>query len=137
GFRVNGVLVAEAGVSASPLISSGRTYVNMTGAAATGVAFANPTSQNAVISYYFTTTDGIDFGSGAFTLAAGQQFATFFDQAPFNCPPNIEGTFTFSASSPIGVIALQSLTNQVGNFLYTSIPLAPVTGASPDPVLLA
>jgi hypothetical protein len=133
---VNGVLAAEAGVPASPPISSGRTYVNLNVPVTTGISFANSGGQDAVISFYFTNATGTDFGHGSFTLTASHQMAAFLNQPPFNGPSSMEGTFTFSSSVPVGAVALQGLTNQRGEFLYTTVPLAPVSGSTPDTVII-
>jgi hypothetical protein len=136
GERVNGVLVSEAALPASPSILSGRTYVNLNAPVTTGVALANPGSQDAVISFYFTDATGTDFGRGSFTLTANSLMQTYLNQPPFNGPPSLEGTFTFSSTVPLGAVALQGLTNQAGEFLYTTVPLAPITGSTSDPVLI-
>ena len=145
-YRANGVLVAEAGVPSSPPALSGRIYMNLNGSAATGIAFANPSSQDSAISFYFTDTTGTDFGSGSFVLPANHQIAVFLDQSPFNVRSSTgglfnsgwstEGTFTFNSSIPVGAAALQGLINERGEFLYTTVPVAPVTGSSPDPVIV-
>src|SRR5262249_44631238 len=134
--RVDGILVAEAGISAAPSISSGRTYVNLNAPMTTAISFANTNSQNALISFYFTDTGGNDFGYGTFTLTVGQQMSAFLNQPPFNAPSSMEGTFTFSSSNPVGAVSLQGLTNEAGNFLYTTLPMAPVSGPTPNPVIV-
>jgi hypothetical protein len=65
GFRQNGVLVTEAGVPASPLIESGRIYAAIGGPVNTGVAIANPNGRAATITFFFTDTDGNNFGEAA------------------------------------------------------------------------
>jgi hypothetical protein len=133
--RVNGVLVADASAPASPSISSGRTYVNLNSPVSTGISFANPGAQDAVISFYFTNAVG-DFGSGVFTLPAGSQMAAFLNQPPFNAP-SMEGTFTFTSSVPVGAVAQQTMTNQRGELLYTTLPFGPVSGSASNPVTIS
>src|ERR1041385_575216 len=48
GFADTGVLVTEAGVPATPLIQTGRFYVQVTGVRNTGIAVANPGAQDAI-----------------------------------------------------------------------------------------
>jgi len=130
GFGSTGVLVTEAGVPATPLIQTGRVYVQLNGVRNTGIAMANPGLQDAVVSFNFTDTNGNTFGAGNITVPAGQQIAKFLNEAPFNSTPFMEGTFTFSSSVPVTVIALRTLVNERGDFLVTTLPVADLS-ASP------
>lgn len=120
GLRQNGVLVTEAGVPGMSAMLSGRTYAEVNGIINTGVAFANPNSGPAVVSFSFTDQNGNDSGQGSFTLDANAQIARFLDQAPFNVSGGFFGTFSFSSSAAIGVIALRTIVNERGEFLVTT-----------------
>src|SRR5207249_1139428 len=128
GFRSNGVLVSEAGVPAMAPVSAGRVYVEVNGAVNTGIAFANPNNQDAVISFYFTDAAGMDFGQGSFTLSSNGHTAAFINQSPFNGSRSMLGTFTFTSSLPVAVIAVRGFTNEHGEFLITTLPVAPQIG---------
>src|SRR5262249_23551774 len=54
GFRQNDVLVSEASAPASPLIQSGRIYAEMDRRVNTGLALANPNSEAALVTFFFT-----------------------------------------------------------------------------------
>ena len=136
GFRQNGILVSEAGVPASPLVSSGRIYAEVDGPVNTGLAIANPNDSAATIDYFFTDANGVDSGNGSFSLAANAQTAKFLDQDPFNAPAATQGSFTFSSSVPISVIALRGNTNDRGEFLMTTLPVASLTPATEDTIYL-
>jgi len=129
GFRQNGVLVTEASVPASPLIRNGRIFAEVQGAVNTGIAIANPNSEPASISFYFTDTAGNNFASGSITLAAKSQMSSFLNEEPFYrqtsaAPPLASArTFTFSSSLPVGVIALRGFTNERSEFLITTMPV--------------
>lgn len=123
GFRQNNVLITEAGVPATPLIRSGRIYAEVSGPVNTGVAIANPNNLPAAVSFYFTGTGG-NTGSGTTTVPANGQIAAFLDQAPFNAAKPLTGTFTFTSSVPVAVTTLRGLTNERGEFLITSLPVA-------------
>ena len=137
GFRQNGILVTEAGVPASALIRSGRTYAEVNGPVNTGIAIANPNGQPATISFSFTDSNGGDFGAGTTTIDANSQIAAFLDQPPFNAGNSVNGTFTFTSSTPVSVIALRGLTNERGEFLLTTLPVldlnSPPSGATMFP----
>ena len=124
GFTFGGVLVSEAGVPASPLIESGRIYAEVAGAVNTGLAIANPNSGPATVTFNFTDSSGTDFGNGTTTIAAGGQIAKFLNQDPFNSGDNVNGTFTFTSDVPISVVALRGLSNERGDFLITTLPVA-------------
>ena len=124
GYRENNVLVSEAAVPASPLISSGRLYAEVSSFVNTGVAMANPNGQPVTVNFHFTDTTGADFGQGSTIIPANGQIAKFLNQAPFNGGSALMGTFTFTASQPISVIALRGLTNERSEFLITTLPVA-------------
>ena len=130
GFTSGGVLVSEAGVPASPLIESGRIYAEVAGAVNTGLAIANPNSGPATVTFNFTDSTGTDFGSGTTTIAAGGQIAKFLNQDPFNSGDNVNGTFTFTSDAPISVVALRGLSNERGDFLITTLPVAALATTS-------
>src|SRR5262249_23742832 len=90
-YHSNGVLVSEASVPLSPLVSSGRTYVEVSDTTNTGVAFANPGDDDAVISFYFTDASGRDFGNGSLTIPGKRQVSAFLTEAPFNLRNNLYG----------------------------------------------
>lgn len=123
GFRTNGVLVSEAGVSASALIQSGRIFAEIGGTVNTGLAIVNPNSQVANVSFYFTDTTGSNFGAGSTTIPANSKIAAFLNQSPFVGRASLSGTFTFSSSVPVSAVALRGLTNERGDFLITTLPV--------------
>lgn len=124
GYRQNGVLVSEAGVPASTVLQFGRIFAEVNGPVNTGLAIANPNGTDATISFYFTDANGNNFGAGSTTISAYNQMARFLDQAPFSGGSSVSGTFSFTSSIPVAVIALRGFTNERGEFLITTLPLA-------------
>jgi len=135
-LRQNGILVSEAGVPATKLVTAGRLYAEIDGSVDTGIAIANPSGADATISFTFTDTTGRDFGSGTTTIPAGGQIARFLSQAPFNGTAPLRGAFTFNSSVPVAVIALRGFTNQRGEFLITTLPIAGTEASSREPANL-
>ena len=131
-----GVLISEAGVPAAELIQEGRIFAEVNGPVNTGLAIANPNGEMAIISFYFTDTSGTSFSNGSFELDAHQQTAKFLDQQPFNGGSTVLGTFTFESSVPIAVIALRGFTNEAGEFLMTTLPVAPLSSSSEETVYI-
>jgi sugar lactone lactonase YvrE len=124
GFRQNNVLVTEASVPASPLMRSGRVYAEVDSSIYTGLAIANPNSEPATVSFFFTDSNGRNSGSGTTTISANGQIARFLNEPPFNGPSSWTGTFTFSSSALIAAIALRGRTNERSEFLITTLPVA-------------
>ncbi len=122
----DGVLISEAGVPAVEAVQEGRIFAEVNGPVTTGLAIANPNEIPATIRFYFTDTSGTRFANGSFDLGANQQTAKFLDQAPFNGGPSVLGTLTFTASVPVAVIAIRGLINEAGEFLMTTLPVAPL-----------
>jgi hypothetical protein len=123
GSRIENILLSEAAVPASPLVQSGRVYVDIAGSVSTGFAIANPNNAENLISFYFTNAAGVDFGYGSFTLKPNGQHASFLHEYPFHGPTSLQGTFTFTSSLPASVIALRGLINERGEFLMTTLPV--------------
>ena len=72
--------MTEAGVPASLLIQSGRIDAEVDGLVNTGLAMANPNSQPATVTFFFTDSNG-NSGNGSTTIPANGQIAKFLNQA--------------------------------------------------------
>jgi hypothetical protein len=129
-YRPNNVLISEAAVPATRALTSGRinAYIgsevvgNRPGVFVnTGIAIANPNDSIAQVSFSFT---GSANSSGVTTIPANGQIAAFLTQAPFNAGSSFDGTFTFTSSVPVAVTALRGISNQRGEFLVTTLPVA-------------
>src|SRR5205823_6002141 len=51
-------------------------------------------------------------------------------QPPFNGSSGLRGSFTFTASLPVSVIALRGFTNERSEFLITTLPVADLSAAA-------
>ncbi len=97
-------LVSEAAVPAAGLVQTGRISFDSTGAANTGVAILNPNGVPVRLSYTMNRPDGSQFFQGSTDLAPGQQLSRFLNEFPYwGGSPDIQGTFSFTASSPVSV----------------------------------
>ncbi len=104
GYRAGGVLVSEAAVPAAGLVQTGRISFDSTGAANTGVAILNPNGVPVRLSYTMNRPDGSQFFQGSTDLAPGQQLSRFLNEFPYwGGSPDIQETFSFTASSPVSV----------------------------------
>ena len=135
-LRQNNVLVSEAAVPASTLITSGRIYAEVGGGADTGLAIANPNNQTATITFYFTDEAGVSTAVSSTPIAANSQIAKFLSGAPFNGGSAVQGSFTFTSSVPVTVVALRGFTNERSEFLMTTLPVTDLlAGPSTDSIL--
>ena len=125
GGRTNGVLVSETGVPATPALTTGRIYAEVAGVVNTGLAIANPNNSDASITFLYTDAAGADLGSGSITIPANRQSAQFLNEPGLNTFPGstFQGTFSFTSSVPIGVVALRSYINEHGDFLMSTLPV--------------
>jgi len=101
----------------------------------TGIAIANPNDVAAEVSFFFTDVTGTNFGADALTLGANSQIARFLNQAPFNSGMGVRGSFTFTSSIPVSVVALRGFTNERSDFLITTLPVAPLVAGSNDTLI--
>jgi hypothetical protein len=123
GLRQGGTLISETGVSASQLLTSGLAYVEIGGAANTGIAIFNPNNSDVTVSYNITDSNSIqNFVTGSITIAANTQIARFLNEPPYALRP-ITGIFSFTSTDPIGFTVLRGFTNERGEFLVSTLPV--------------
>ena len=124
GFRANNIVVSEAGVPASPLITSARIHAEVSSDSLvnTGLAIANPNAQ--------ATT--IRFGTATLSIPANSQIAKFLNESPFNIPRGFLGTFSFTSDLPVAAIALRGVTNERAEFLMTTMPVVDLNATPPS-----
>ncbi len=130
GSRQNGVLISEAGVPASPLITRGRMYGETNATARSGLAIANPNGDPAVLSFTFTDENGRTVATNSTTIPANSQIAAFLSEDPFNGPATFSGAFTLSSSKPVAVVALRAVQNERSDLLLTTLPLIDMNSSS-------
>jgi hypothetical protein len=123
-------VISTAGLPLSGGLRAGSLYADMSvatevsEAVRTGIAFANPSTSDAQISFFFTDANGVEIKSGVYTLLANHQISGFLDESPFNGPGAFSGTFTFASSAPVSAVGTRSLTRRNGEFLLQSLPIA-------------
>ncbi|MBI4472186.1 MAG: hypothetical protein HY646_05925 [Acidobacteria bacterium] len=136
GFTQSNTLVSETAVPAAAAVTSGRIYLEVNGPVNTGLAIANPNNQSATISFFFTDSNGRDFGQGSTTIPANSQIGRFLNEPPFNVGASVSGTMTFNSSVPVAAIALRGFTNQRGEFLITTLPVLPLSSSTSGSLVL-
>jgi sugar lactone lactonase YvrE len=148
-FRQNGVTVTEAGVPASPPTTRARIFIDYRASVAaipgrsnsgaidinTGLSVVNQGSATASIEYVLRALNGAILATGQGTIAKDNHIACFINQlqqmtaSDFSLPSNFQsntqfGTLDISSDQPLSVIALRMTTNQRGEILFTTTPVA-------------
>jgi photosystem II stability/assembly factor-like uncharacterized protein len=150
-FKQDGVTVTEAGVPASPPTTQARLFIDYRAAVKaipgrneagvvdinTGIAVVNLSSFTANVTYTLRNMNGDLITTGTGTITARKHFARFINQfsdiaAGFNLPAGFQNTIQFGSleivsDRPLSVLALRMTTNQRGEILFTTLPVADLT----------
>ncbi len=150
-YKQNGATVTEAGVPASPPTTQARLFIDYRSAALaipgrseagavdinTGIAVVNYGSATADVTYTLRNMNGDPITSGTGTIPARRHFAGFINQfgdiaSGFSLPANFPTTTKFASleitsSQALSILALRMTTNQRGEVLYTTLPVADLT----------
>ncbi|MBZ5554609.1 MAG: hypothetical protein LAO21_17975 [Acidobacteriia bacterium] len=151
-YLTNGFVVSEVGVPVSPPTTAARLFVDYRPSVSTksdseelgvisvntGFAAVNRGNGTAHLSLQLRSANGVPLAQGSTTLAPGAHTAKFIDQlAPeFVMPSNFGltggfATLDVTSDQPISVVALRLTTNQRGEGLLTSTPIADLTQSPP------
>jgi hypothetical protein len=153
-FKQNAVTVSEAGVPPSPPTTSARIFIEYrSGVNAlpgrgeagivdvnTGIVVVNRNPTDANVVYTLRDVEGNIIAPGHGTVPKAGHMACFIDElkrvgaSDFNLPPDFQNTVQFasleiSSDQPVSVLALRGTTNQRGEFLITTTPVADLTKA--------
>jgi hypothetical protein len=141
----NGVVVSEAGVPASPPTTRARIFIDFRSGVTgshfegaleinTGFAVVNRGAAAADVTYTLRSLAGAVLAVGHGSLGAGVHFAKFIHElsqvAPdFSLPSDFSsavrfGSLEFESSQPLSILALRLTSNQRGEALLTSTPIA-------------
>jgi hypothetical protein len=143
-FKPNGITISEAGVPASPPTTSARIFIDYrfgvlgvpgrsdSGAVNinTGFGIVNCGSDTAHITYTLLDTNGTAITTGQGILAVGNHLASFINQlnevaSGFVLPGNFQfASLDIDSDQPLSVVALRMTTNQRGDDLFTTTPVA-------------
>ncbi|MBZ5536109.1 MAG: PQQ-dependent sugar dehydrogenase [Acidobacteriia bacterium] len=155
-LRQNNVIVSEAGVPISPPTTTARMFIDFrTGVPAkddregigtigvnTGIALVNPGGTTANVQFRLRDANGNELAVGNGVIPPEAHRAVFITElnglAPdFNLPPNFSsasqfGSLDISSVQPLSIVALRLTTNQRGETLLTTTPIADLTLPGPS-----
>jgi Leucine-rich repeat (LRR) protein len=144
-YTKNGIITGEVGVPASAPTTSALVFIDHRSGVAipgssgkvdisTGFAAVNTGTGAAAVTAVLRDLSGRVLTTGTGTIAQGAHVAKYFSQlgdvfAGFSVPPSFSvstmfGTLELSSNQPLSVVALRLTTNQRGDTLLTTTPVA-------------
>lgn len=118
-----GILVTEAGVSATSSVTSARLFVDYASGIDSGVAIVNPGDTALTIAVVLRDASGNTISSSTLTVGPKSHAAKFVSQLGLNLPNPFLGTLTLSSTSPFAAVNLRIAANGHGEPILTTLPL--------------
>ncbi len=140
----NGILVSESGIPAAEPTTHARIYVDLSGGHDTGLAIANTTNTNAVITLTAFQSDGVTAvgtSKGQLQLPARGHSAHFVDEFIAGLPAGFTGMLDIYCpsnpflSTPFAALTLRSLVNERRDFLLTTFPVDNMAMPAQTPII--
>lgn len=131
------MLLTESGIPSALSTTHARIYVDLTQNHNTGLAIANLSNAASAFAIQAFQTDGIT----PIGISSGLQLPTYGHTGQFvtefisGLPAEFTGVLDISAATPFVALTLRSLSNERGDFLLTTFPIADVNRAAPSPVV--
>ena len=130
-----GILVSEVAIPSAPATTSGRVPIEVSADSLlnTGIALANPNTEDAIVQFDFRNAAGVIYRSASLTLKGSasvcdpidlcSHVSRFVDQSPFLSGRGIDGTLSFTSTAPISILAVRTLYNERYDFLIANLPV--------------
>jgi hypothetical protein len=136
-YNAENTLISESGVPAAFSTTHARIYVDLTSSHCTGLALANLNNASSVFTFQAFQADGTTrIGDRAeLQKPANGHIGAFADQLISGLPPDFAGVLDITVATPFAALTLRSLTNERGDFLITTFPVADATRPAPSPVV--
>ncbi len=138
GYTSGNVLVTESGIPVAASTTHARVYVDLSAGHNTGLAIANPAESSANISikaFQSDGTTGIGVSQGLLLLPVKGHGAKFAGEFVTGLPQGFTGVLDIRSATPFAALTMRSLTNERGDFLLTTFPIADVNRAAPSPIV--
>ncbi len=138
GYNPGNILVTESGVPAAASTTHARVYVDLSGRHNTGLAIANLSKSGANVSIKAFQSDGITgigTSQGPLLLPGKGHSAKFASEFVAGLSAGFAGVLDISSETPFAALTMRSLTNERGDFLLTTFPIADANGAAPSPIV--
>ncbi len=138
GYNLGSILVSESGIPATVPTTHARVYVDLSGNHDTGLAIANVgnTDANITINAFQTNgTSAVGTSQGLIPLAPGGHAAKFADNFITGLPAGFTGVLDISSTTPFAALTVRSLTNERGDPLMATFPVADANQPAPSPIV--
>jgi sugar lactone lactonase YvrE len=138
GYNPGTFLESESGIPATVSTTHARIYVDLSRGHDTGLAIANPTNTNSSITITAFQSDGVTgvgASQGPLPLSPNGYSAFFADRFITGLPAGFTGVLDITSATPFAALTVRSLTNERGDFLMATFPVADMTVAAPSPIV--
>jgi hypothetical protein len=138
GYNPADVLLSESGIPSATATTHARIFVDLSGNHNTGLAIANTSGSSSNLTFAAFEKDGVTevgVGKKPFPLNANCYTAAFADGFVTGLPKGFAGVLDISATLPFAALTLRSLTNENGDFLMTTFPVADSNQDAPAPIV--
>jgi trimeric autotransporter adhesin len=138
GYNPVNILTTESGIPSALSTTHARIFVDLTSNHNTGLAIAHLNASSANVAIKAFQTDGVTPASasqGSIPLAGLGHDAKFVTQLISGLSAAFTGVLDISSPDPFAAITVRSLTNERGDFLLTTFPIADATRAAPSPIV--
>ncbi len=125
-YRQNGRLSTEAGVGAIPATTKARIFIDRAGSE-TGIAIANPGNPATTVVLELLDRLGGSLETTSVDLPAGGHIAKLAFELFPDLPSGFSGICEIRSTVPVVPITLKLTTNQLGNLILTTLPVADLT----------
>jgi Beta-propeller repeat len=136
-FRQLGITQNQAGILAPALRQNGRFLAERTDKVRSFIAVANPNAQDVDMNLVLTDENGASGDVVTVTVPASGQFSAFLTDQPLSIAVNTTRAVSFSTSLPVFVTALRFFTNERNDSLLSVIPIADITTAVDQPIVIS
>src|SRR5262249_32971625 len=136
-YRQANVTHSATGLLTTPPILNGRLFVEVTSSVKTQLSIANASATDANVDLFFTDDSGNSSGFTSITVPAGGQFSGNVGEGLLPLPGATgTSTLSFTASVPVSVAALRTLTNSNTISVISPTPVANVDNATAQPITI-
>ena len=135
-YRQLGITQSQTGIPAPPLRQTGRFFAEVSDKIRSFIAIANPNAEDVNVDIFLTDEMGTSTDPVTITVPAAGQYSKFLADQPISLAAGTKRTVNFSASLPVFVSALRFFTNERSDSLLSVIPIADITAAVDQPIVI-
>jgi len=137
-FSRAGVAVTETAISPSESMAQSLFYVDESAGHKTAFAILNPLETERVVRTTLLDKSGLAIATKQWMLPPRATSSRFVAETFESIPPEFTGLMRIEVEAPfpgVNVMALHTITNERGDFLFATLPVANVDRPSPGPVV--